>query len=251
MTNYEIRTNDQYNSKEVYFEGKPSADTRTALKALKMRWNPTKGCWYGFVSETDIISAITGTETELGGTISEGYLGATRWDGNKSKKYLHGADLSKAIREELKAHGLKGITVRTHTYTGGQNITLTFATTPADYITFEEYKAIYSYNDFSYWVQTPWGKSISRDDWFELDGDKQQEVLIFNAEGEYNNITQHGGDINHYYIDKYNYFTEGFKAKLHKANAILDTYHYDDSNSMVDYFDTNFYRDFYIKPVQA
>ena len=60
MTNYEIKTNEQFNSKEVYFDGKPNFEILKGLKALKMRWNPKKSCWYGYASETDIINAITG-----------------------------------------------------------------------------------------------------------------------------------------------------------------------------------------------
>ena len=41
-TNYEIRENREFASREVTFEGKPSAAVRTALKALKMRWHATK-----------------------------------------------------------------------------------------------------------------------------------------------------------------------------------------------------------------
>lgn len=50
-------------------------------------------------------------------------------------------------------------------------------------------------------------------------------------------------DINHYRIDDNKIYTEAFRAKLHRINAVLDAFHHDDSNSMVDYFDTNFYRD--------
>ena len=60
-TYYEIKENNEYNSREVYFSGKPSAEVRDALKALKMRWNGCKRCWYGYTSERDILNAITGT----------------------------------------------------------------------------------------------------------------------------------------------------------------------------------------------
>lgn len=64
MTNYEIKTNEQHNSKEVYFAGKPNEETRTALKGLKMRWNKAKGCWYGFASEEEIKAACEGITVE-------------------------------------------------------------------------------------------------------------------------------------------------------------------------------------------
>lgn len=205
MASYRIEKNAQYNSNEVFFDSKPAAEVLTALRGLKMRWNPKKGCWYGFAAQNDILAAIGEHDNELGGTISEGYLGATRWDGNKSGKYLYGAELSKAIREELKAQGIKGVSVSCKTYSGGQ--------------------------------------SISRDTWYTLDGDEQRRTLASHARREYDYSTTHSIDINYYHIDNYTEYTEAFRAKLHKINAVLDTFHYDDSNGMVDYFDTNFYRD--------
>ena len=118
MATYEIRENTQYNSNEIYFDSKPAAEVLTALRGLKMRWNPKKGCWYGFAAQNDILAAI----------------------------------------------------------------------------------------------------------------------------GEYDSAVSGRTEINHYRIDDNKIYTEAFRVKLHKINAVLDTYHYDDSNSMVDYFDTNFYR---------
>lgn len=57
---YEIRENSEYNSREVYFTGKPAAETREALKTLKMRWNGKKSCWYGYATAEDIAAAIAG-----------------------------------------------------------------------------------------------------------------------------------------------------------------------------------------------
>ena len=57
---YHISENTEYNSREVYFSGKPAAETREALKALKMRWNGKKSCWYGYATAEDIAAAIAG-----------------------------------------------------------------------------------------------------------------------------------------------------------------------------------------------
>ena len=43
---------------EIYFDKKPDVKVRDALKALKMRWNNQKKCWYGFKSEKEIRAAI-------------------------------------------------------------------------------------------------------------------------------------------------------------------------------------------------
>ena len=36
---------------------------------------------------------------------------------------------------------------------------------------------------------------------------------------------------------------------IKKVNSIISAYRYDESNSMVDYFDTNFYYDIHTKPI--
>lgn len=40
MASYRIEKNTQYNSNEIYFDSKPAAEVLTALRGLKMRWNP-------------------------------------------------------------------------------------------------------------------------------------------------------------------------------------------------------------------
>lgn len=41
-----IENNYEYNSIELYFDGKPDEMTRETLKMFKWRWNPKKFCWY-------------------------------------------------------------------------------------------------------------------------------------------------------------------------------------------------------------
>lgn len=57
---YTITNNTQYNSLEVTFDSKPSASVLSSLKALKMRWNSKRTCWYGFASREQIEAAIAG-----------------------------------------------------------------------------------------------------------------------------------------------------------------------------------------------
>jgi hypothetical protein len=52
---YEIKTNPDYNSLEVYFDGKPSEAVREALKALKFRWHSVKKCWYGYTDPSQVL----------------------------------------------------------------------------------------------------------------------------------------------------------------------------------------------------
>lgn len=59
---YEIRQNTQYNSLEVYFDGKPSEEVRDVLKSHKFRWHSQKRCWYGYKDEGTVRTAIDGAE---------------------------------------------------------------------------------------------------------------------------------------------------------------------------------------------
>lgn len=247
MATYEIRENTQYNSNEVFFDSKPAAEVLTALRGLKMRWNPRRGCWYGFATQDAIRAAIGSSDNELGGTISDGYLGATRWDGNKSGKYLHGAELSKAIREELKAQGIKGVSVSCKTFAGGQEITVKVKAAAEDFISREKYINDYDAGKYGLraaWFVTEGGESIHHTALFsdKYSNEEQHRIIRSHAAREYDFYISGSHDINHYRIDDNKIYTEAFRAKLHRINAVLDAYHHDGSNSMVDYFDTNFYR---------
>lgn len=247
MIKYEIKENSEYGSYEIYFDGKPSEDVREALKAHKMRWNPKKECWYGFVNKNEIICAIVDKEEQDGGIVSEGYMGSTRWDGTKSKKYLYGSDLSREIRKDIKDSGVKGVTVGCQTYSGGQSVRVKFKTKPEDFVTFEDYVENFTERDLPYWVRLEDGTSVDRSDVFYLPEEKRKHVIELAAKQSYDRFRvekKYPETLNHYCIDDYHMFTDEFLKKVHKVNSILDSYHYDDSNGMVDYFDTNFYREY-------
>lgn len=61
---------------------------------------------------------------------------------------------------------------------------------------------------------------------------------------EYDRETRHECQINHYHLDSYKSFTAETIKLLKKIRSIIESYRYDESNAMVDYFNTNFY--FYI-----
>ena len=76
MTNYNIKINSQYNSTEIFFEGKPEEATSNILKANGFKWSPIQSCWYGFADPDQITAALEGTtapahRTEFGPAIEE------------------------------------------------------------------------------------------------------------------------------------------------------------------------------------
>ena len=91
--NYRIEQNRDYNSNEVFFDGKPAQEVINALKNLGMRWHHVRRCWYGRKSENAIINAILATNSdksaENGATVTTpGYLGGGGYHGAKSNKHL-------------------------------------------------------------------------------------------------------------------------------------------------------------------
>lgn len=265
MTNYEIRENHKYNSREVYFDGKPSRATLDALKALKMRWNHVKSCWYGYAQERDLINAIitndrdgediTGEKTEGATVYTDGYLGGGAVYGSKSDKHLYGADLSKAIREDIKAAGIKGASVRCKSYSGGQSITVTLSLPQSAYVSKEQFAADYRISPSFCWIdyEDEDGKTqtIHIDKYYsrETSAEEQEKIRIAAAKYEYKRKAESENDLNQYHLDKYTVYTSATMEIIKKINSIISAYRYDESNAMVDYFDTNFYYSIVTKPI--
>lgn len=87
---YTITKNAKYNSLEISFQSKPSAEVREALKALRFRWNGKAGIWYGYATEEATRAAIEGKEAgdswhDLGGatTAPNGY----KWQSNGKSRF--------------------------------------------------------------------------------------------------------------------------------------------------------------------
>lgn len=265
MTNYEIRENPQFNSREVYFDGKPSRATLDAMKALKMRWNHVKSCWYGYAQEHELVSAIiandrggediTGEKTEGATVYTVGYLGGGAVYGSKSDKHLYGADLSKAIREDIKAAGIKGASVRCKSYSGGQSITVTLSLPASAYVSKEQFAADYRIPTSASWIyyEDEDGKiqTIHVSDYYssEISAEEQEKIRLSAAACEYHREAESENDVNYYHIDKYTVYTPETMETIKKVKSIIAAYRYDESNAMVDYFETNFYYTICTKPM--
>lgn len=256
-TTYNITHNAKFDSYEVTFESKPATAVLDALKTLKMRWNPKKACWYGFAKESEILSAIlengegetiTGEKTEGATVYTDGYLGGGAVYGSKSNLHLYGTDLAKAIRADLKAAGIKGVTVASKR----GNIQATITTNAADVVPEDEFIADYHVNDSFGWIEYFDENGRRTDyhiaDYYNLPVEMREKIRLENARREYARVYANSASLNHYYIDNYTGFTDAGRAKINAVIAIIAAYRYDESNGMVDYFNTNFYFDIYTKP---
>ena len=252
MTTYTINHNDQYNSLEIFFDGKPDEAVRSALKGLKFRWHRIKKCWYGFADEEAVRAAIEKDPMDdYTITSREGYMGAVAYDGSNSKLNLYGANLTKAIREAFKKCGIKGVTVKMHSYSGGQSVYFTITPAAGDLVTLEDYIKNSSIQDFARhtWIQDPENnyESIKFDYAVsELPQEELDRLIRANAKDTYERFTS-GGNINEYSVNDEKIFTDQFKAKFHKIRQIVSSFNYDDSNSMVDYFNRGFYEHYKLK----
>lgn len=248
---FTIVNNPSFNSYEVTFEGKPSEAVRNALKALKMRWNPKRSVWYGFKSEDEIKNAILNAndeplnaDEEFTTVHTSGYLGAGAVYGSKSNKHLYGADLSKAIREDLKRYGVKATVRHSH-----GSICVTVSMSASDYDTFENFLQSFEMHDYMDFYNEE-GERVSNRIYWEADHERQKEIFKATALKHYKDYTEKQSVcINHYYIDRLKAYNAQALERLHLVNNIIMAYRYDESNSMVDYFNTNFYYDIYVKNV--
>lgn len=257
---YEIRENSEYNSREVYFSGKPAAETREALKALKMRWNHKKSCWYGYAAEHEIIAAIQGAELtanpEQGATVTtEGYMGGGAVYGSKSNLNLYGADLAAAIRADIKAAGVKGVTIRCESYSGGESIHATFTIERGDLTeapTADPTRAYTCEFERLLMKYCTWhvdGENISYNR-FHAMTEEEQTATALKYHAEQRERFGKRQSLNQYHTEPEDNpeLSAAFLAKVKKVIAIITAYRYDESNSMVDYFNTNFYYDLHTKP---
>lgn len=231
------------------------------LKGLKCRWSAKRKKWYWKPekAEHDNVIDVSGTGSEYGGVISDGYLGATRWDGSNSHKGLFGAELSKAIRAEFKKCNIKNVTVACKTFTGGQEIKISITPAPGDLKTFEEYAAAKNscrnFNQFAPW---DWvhdytnNKDVHICDIDKLPEEEKARIYSENIKKYYSEWL--AGDVLNLNRGPEVYkdiFTQRFIDKLALIKKIVDSFNYDDSNSMVDYFDRGFYEDYYLKEVKG
>lgn len=260
MENYEIKQGTKENAIEIYFTGKPEQETRDILKSYKFRWNGKKSCWYGFATAETITEAIaSGTpkankkieevykvdNKEFNTTVSDGYMGAYETTGSKytAKGWLFGAELSKAIREDLKRCGFKGVSVSCKTFSGGQEIRLKVKANPEDIAKETDYIKDFNINNLRYWIKDTKGNEMHINDLWGLPSEQITAIKDYNAKLQYDYAVK---SLDSYGIDMYNYredpiFTRAFNDKIKALQKVLDAYNHDDSNSMVDYFDRHFY----------
>lgn len=182
---------------------------------------------------------------------SDGYLGAIKTTGSKSQVYLRDAELSKQIRQALQQVlapelSKSDVKVRKESYSLGRTIHITLRLDKNKYApTRDEYKAKIIDNvkrDRYTWIRTEDGKDIFHEYYRTMPDDEKRKTEQATAEQQAVwNYDRDTTDINQYHIDSEDILNDDGKKIVEVANQVIKAFNYDDSNAMVDYFDTNFY----------
>lgn len=184
---------------------------------------------------------------------SDGYLGAIKTTGSKSQVYLGDAELSKQIRQALQGVlapelSKSDVKVRKESYSMGRSMHITLRLDKSKYApTREEFKQIVVENvkrQRYNWIQNGDGKEVFHEAYWGMTDEEKRKAEQATAEQQAIwNYDRDTVDINHYHIDKEDMLTDDGKKIVEVANQVIRAFNYDDSNAMVDYFDTNFYYD--------
>lgn len=182
---------------------------------------------------------------------SDGYMGAIKTTGSKSQVYLGDAELSKQIRQALQNMlapelSKSDVRVRKESYSMGRSIHITLRLDKGKYApTRDEYKQIVIENvkrQRYNWIQNGDGKDVFHEAYWGMTEEEKRKAEQATAEQQAIwNYDRDTVDINHYHIDTEDMLTDDGKEIVRVANRVIRAFNYDDSNAMVDYFDTNFY----------
>lgn len=118
-------------------------------------------------------------------------------------------------------------------------------------MTLAEYIKIHKIPSSANWIYYDDGDktdTIYYSDYFKLSKEEQEAIRISNAILTYKNEAEQECTLNQYQIDKYKTLKSETVEMIKKINTLVLAYRYDESNTMVDYFDANFYYDIVIKP---
>ena len=278
---YTIKQNAEFNSLEIYFDGKPSEQVRSALKALKYRWHGLKRCWYGRTDEETVKNAIDGAgamqaETDAAAIVAKNNaLGKCYCDtvdayldpegGYKgSNSHVYGHDVPDAARKILKECGIKGVTVSKKCASMCTEIIVKVRLMEGDVKQFEECRETLEkqvVKDMHYygWITDPDNPNCAEIPasryYDEFDGEKQRRWAEMSARKFYDQCVNgypysicHGWQAD---AEKFPMFTEKFWDRWQAVTKIISSFNWDRSNSQVDYFDVNFYEDWNILPMKA
>lgn len=254
MMNAKMIINNELNGIEVSFENKPEAATLEALKGAGFRWHRVKKVWYAKntaerlaiaqqITGEDIPEAPKAKKATKADTINLDNLG-------ENTPSLYGADLAKAIREDLKKRGVTGVTVRARKVTYETGITVTIKAGAEDIASIEEYQTRYNYSAFACDAECSQGvfdgsRWIYSNTWEQMT--EEERRAAYDSHTRY--YLEKSPSFNQYHQERRNYpnMTTDFYNKVVAVWKIANQWNWNHSDSMSDYFDIGYFLDIDIK----
>ena len=176
------------------------------------------------------------------------------WQGTNSHKFLYGSELAKAIRQAFKECKIKGCTVSSKTYSGGQSITISITPKQSDFIPYAVFEnkcfECINYMRFGDWLYDENNKAYHYDVVYSLPQEQAHHLYKLAIKRHYQRYIE-GCTLNEYHFEKLEVFTEEFKKKLLDIRQVVLSFNHDDSDCMTDYFDRGFYEHYNLKPVKG
>lgn len=251
MTQYRI--NAEQNGIEILFAEKPEAATLEALKASGFRWHRVKKLWYAKntaerMALAQSIADGQQTTTEAPKAAKVDMINLDNLGENRPANF-YGAELAKAIRDDLKRRGVSGVTVRARRVTHDTGITVTVKATESDFASIEEAKNRMNFSSF-YCKAARHGIYTGSQWVYNLDALTEDE-----QRKEYDNYIMYhctkAPEISTHYIencrDDYFTITTDFYNKLVAVFKIANQWNWNHSDSQSDYFDIGYFLDIDVK----
>jgi hypothetical protein len=188
------------------------------------------------------------TEYEPGGETFDGYMGAVGWKGKNLDYNLGIVEIAKIIKSQFKKKfpGYK-ISARTDKYSMGQSLYIKIAIPQSDLMPKDEFVKNCLYNPYQYFkgyrgvgIYDADGRwhNYEVDDITGMSEDERREIFSLYYDQTLQRYTNHEYDTINYGWEPIPLLND---APLKYVHDLAESFNYDDSNSMVDYFDTNFY----------
>lgn len=230
-TKFEERKNEEKKGIELYFETIPTYEERQELKNNGFKWHNQKKCWYK--KENNQIEPIkTGFKEKPHFNYTAG-----AWEGVNYSIDLSLSEIAKLIKNEMKRKYPEAtFSITKESFSGGQSLHINLMkSTKNPFNTFEKaieeadgkgncYNRIYAHPE-------RWQGLTERD----LEESKR------NIEALKRRLNNGYSQLNHYNIKDDFDLSEYGKQIMLDVKALADSFNFDDSDGMIDYFHCNFY----------
>ena len=248
-----INFNQELNGIEISFDSKPDAETLEALKASGYRWHRVKKVWYAKQTAERIALAQSLTDGQPA-TIAAKAAKVEQINlenlGNNRPASLYGAELAKAIREDMKRRGVSGVTVRARRVTHDTGITVTVKATEADFASIEEMKSRRPYSEIVRRAFTHGAfcgeRWIYSAEWDKMTAEERERAYDGHIRYYASRV-----EVNEHHLEgcrnDYSNITTAFYNKLVAIYKIANQWNWNKSDPMSDYFDIGYFLDIEVK----